>query len=279
MSVNSGRVVDVHLHPPIFSSLPEGWDAFMRDNQPEGSDWLRERYGTPEQLLQYLDENGVETALLLAEVAPATSALVTSEAVADFCMGQPRLLACASINPYLVSQPGRELERLVRERGVRGLKLYPSYAFFYPNDPMLSPLYAAAERLGVPVLVHTGTSVFPGSRLKYGDPLYLDDVAVDFPELKILLCHGGRTFWYDRAEALVRLHRNVYIDVAGLPPRKLPVYFPQLERLGHKFVFGSDWPGMPGDIRDNIAAIRQLPLSEEQIEGMLGGTAARLLGI
>ena len=68
--------------------------------------------------------------------------------------------------------------------------------------------------------------MFPGARLKYGDPLYLDDVAVDFPELAICLSHGGRPFWYDRAFALARLHRNVYIDAAGLPPRKLLDYFP-----------------------------------------------------
>lgn len=277
MSRSRTPIVDVHVHPPVRAPMPAGYAAWIRRNEPRGAEWLVARYGTPEQLLAYLDANGVDYALLLAEVAPITSAVVSNETVADFCAGHPRLLFAATINPYLVHDPGRELEQLVRERGARALKLYPTYAYFYPNDRLLAPVYAVAQRLGIPVLVHTGSSVFPGARLKYGDPLYLDDVAVDFPELVILLSHGGRPIWYDHAEALVRLHPNVYVDVAGLPPKNLPTYFPQLRRLAHKFVFGSDWPGIPGDIRDNLAAIRALPLDDEQKTALLGGTAARLL--
>lgn len=272
-------VVDLHVHPAVAAEMPAGFEAYLRAHRPEGLEGLLERYGRPEQMVAYLDENGVDYALILPEVAPITSAVVTNEAVAEFCRGQPRLLPCATINPYLVHEPARALERLVLDQGFRALKLYPTYVYFYPNDALLYPIYAVAERLGIPVLVHTGSSVFPGSRLKYGDPLYLDDVAVDFPGLSILLCHGGRPIWYDRAEALARLHPNVYVDVAGLPPHKLPSYFPQLDRLAHKFVFGSDWPGLPGEIRDNVAAIRALPLAEEAKELILGGTAARLLRI
>ncbi|RMG93858.1 MAG: amidohydrolase, partial [Candidatus Dadabacteria bacterium] len=134
------------------------------------------------------------------------------------------------------------------------------------------------QELGWPVMVHTGSSVFRGAKLKYGDPLHLDEVAVDFPELTLLMVHGGRGFWYDRAEFLAGLHPNLYLEISGLPPRKLLSYFPGLERIHRKVVFGSDWPGNPG-IRANVEAIRQLPLSEAAKEAILGGNAARILGL
>lgn len=188
------------------------------------------------------------------------------------------MIPFANVNPYLTANPAREVERCVRELGMRGLKLYPTYQYFYPNDRMLYPVYARACELGVPVMVHTGSSVFAGARMKYGDPLYLDDVAVDFPDLPLLLVHGGRGFWYDRAFFLARLHPNVYLEVAGLPPQKLLAYFPELDRIADKVIYGSDFPGMPY-IKENIETIRGLPLPEEAKEKILGGNAARILGL
>jgi predicted TIM-barrel fold metal-dependent hydrolase len=140
------------------------------------------------------------------------------------------------------------------------------------------PLYHAAQELGIPVLVHTGSSVFKGTRMKYGDPLHLDDVAVDFPRLNLVMAHAGRGFWYDRAFFLSKLHFNVYMEVSGLPPSKLLTYFPELDRITEKVIFGSDWPGMPW-IRRNMEAIGRLPLSAEGVDNILGGNAARLLHI
>jgi len=166
----------------------------------------------------------------------------------------------------------------IRRRSWRGLKLGPTYGHFYPNDAVLYPAYAVAQEKGIPVLVHTGTSVFKGSKLKYGAPLLLDEIAVDFPDLVIVQAHSGRGFWYDQAFTLARYHQNVYMELAGLPPHKLFIYFPQLERLADKVLFGSDYPGVPS-LRGNIEAIRALPLSEEAKEKILGGNARRLLGV
>jgi hypothetical protein len=236
-------------------------------------------FSRPERFIQLMDEHGVDYACILAEIAPITSGLATNEYVRDFCAASARLIPIATVNPFLHHEPARLLERLVREEDFRGLKLYPTYAQFYPNDRMLYPVYARAEALGIPVQVHTGSSVFRGSRLKYGDPLFLDDVAVDFPDLTLLITHGGRPFWYDRAVALCRLHSNVFIDLAGLPPQRLLDYFPELPRLPGKFIFGSDWPGVPKGIAANIAAIRALPISDEAKASILGETAARLYRI
>lgn len=272
-------IFDVHIHPVCVEALTPGYVEWLRDFTGLTPEQARERYGAPERLLAYLDENGVDAAAILAHHNPITSGRSSSELVAKLCAASPRLLPIGTVNPHLVAPTGREVERLAREVGCRGLKLYPTYDHFYPNDRVLYPLYAAAEALGLPVQVHTGSSIFRGARLKYGDPLYLDDVAVDFPGLKLLLSHGGRPFWFQQAFTLARLHPNVYIDLAGLPPRKLLEYFPDLPRLADKFVFGSDWPGIPGHIRDNVAALRALPLSDAALEAILWRTGARLYGL
>jgi predicted TIM-barrel fold metal-dependent hydrolase len=183
----------------------------------------------------------------------------------------------ANINPYVTGDPISEFRRCVEE-GHRGFKFYPVYQHFYPNDPRLYPIYALLQEAGLPAMFHTGSSTFPGARLAYGDPLFLDDVAVDFPELTIIMCHAGRGFWYDRAFFLARLHPNMHLDVTGLPPQKLLSYFPELETLSTKLLFGSDWPAIT-DIAANMAAIRNLPLREETKRNILGENAARLLGI
>ena len=134
---------------------------------------------------------------------------------------------------------------MVRDLGFRGLKLYPTYNYFYPNDPVLYPVYAKAEELGIPVAWHTGTSAFPASRLKYGDPIHIDDVAADFPRLTAVITHSGRPIWYDTAYTLARMRENVYMEVSGLPPKRLLTYFPDLERVSDKVLFGSGWPSVP----------------------------------
>jgi hypothetical protein len=223
-----------------------------------------------------MDECGVDYTVILAELAPVTTGICTNEDVAAFCAFSPRLLPYASINPHRSLRPAEELRRLVCDRGFRGLKLYPTYQYFYPNDAMLYPLYAVAQELGIPVSLHLGSSVFAGSRIKYGDPIGLDDVAVDFPDLALLMCHCGRPFWYDQAFGLARLHRNLYLEISGLPPQKLLTYFPELERVADKVIFGSDFPGV-SRIAANIEAIRALPLSPVTKDKILGGNAARLL--
>ena len=272
-------VVDVHVHTAYTNPTPDSFAQYVvRNTGRELGDFMAE-FGNPRRYVELMDENGIDYSCVLAEIAPITSGLATNEYVREFCAASPRLLPVCSLNPFLHHEPARLLERLVREEGFRGLKLYPTYAQFYPNDAKLYPVYAKAEELGIPVQVHTGSSVFRGSRLKYGDPLHLDDVAVDFPDLTILVTHGGRPFWYDHASALCRFHPNVYVDVAGLPPHKLLTYFPELPRLAEKFVFGSDWPGIPGRLADNVAAIGALPIPDGARAAILGGTAMRLYRI
>jgi len=271
-------VIDFHVHTAFYQTATKGYEELIRAQWGDKAEDMMRTYRSPKAFLELMDECGIDYAVVLAELAPVTTGISDNQYVAGFCSESPRLIPFASVNPAMCTNPAQELERLVRDGGFRGLKLYPTYQHYYPNEARMYPLYAKAQELRIPVMLHVGSSVFAGSRLKYGDPIYIDDVAVDFPDLVLIQSHSGRPFWYDKAFALARLHENVYMEVAGLPPSRLLHYFPELERLAHKVIYGSDWPGVP-TIKENIEAIRCLEIGEEAKTKILWGNAARILGI
>jgi len=271
-------VVDFHMHPISYQTFQPsalGWIQKII-SQRYDFEQFRSQYSDPETFVRMLRESGIDYAVVMAELCPITTGICTNEYVAEFCQGRQELIPFASINPATDLAPAEKLEDLITRLGFRGLKLYPTYQHFYPNDRKLYPLYSVAQARDIPVMLHTGSSVFEGARLKYGDPLHLDDVAVDFPRLKLLMVHSGRGFWYDRAYFLAKMHKNVYMEIAGLPPHNLLKYFPELGRIAHKVIYGSDWPGV-ADLAENLEAIRRLPLTQEQKDLILGGNALRLL--
>ncbi|HCW52039.1 MAG TPA: metal-dependent hydrolase [Clostridiales bacterium] len=276
--VASAPVVDFHVHPLVEGAAKPWVVEWMRERFGPGLEERLAAFTDPDVLAAFFRSCGVDYVCLLAEDSPVTTGTTSNEKVAELCAGRPQFIPFCSLNPHLVNRPARELRRLVETHGFRGLKMYPTYQMFYPNDRELYPVYAVAEELGLPVMFHTGSSVFRGSRIKYGDPLHMDDLAVDFPDLVIIMAHSGRGFWYDRAYFLTRLHPNLYMEISGLPPRRLLEYFPELERVADKVIWGSDWPGVP-DVSGNIKALRDLPLKDETKEKILGGNAARLLGL
>ncbi|MFQ5915636.1 MAG: amidohydrolase family protein [Nitrospinota bacterium] len=272
-------VVDFHCHMAYYENVTDSYARYLAQMAGMAYEDLVERFGSPEAFLRLLDEYGVDYAVILAETSPISAGISTNEQVIEFCSGSDRLIPFGTVNPYLDHRPARAVRDLAERGAIRGLKLYPNYQYFSPNDATLYPVYAVAEGLGLPIMFHTGSSILPGSRMKYADPLLLDDVAVDFPDLVIIQCHGGRPFWHDRSFVLCRLHENVYIDVAGLPAHRLLRYFPEMERLAGKFLFGSDWPGVPRTIRQNVEAVRTLGLPEEAVRMVLGGNAAHILAL
>jgi uncharacterized protein len=283
-------LIDFHIHVSRREHSRSWVLEFTQAQFGEGDVWaVLEPLLTPAGLRQHLRANGIDWAVALAEVSPATSGNTPNEYVADLCaqanaLPEPpsgprgRLIPFASLNPFMVNDLAFELEWLVKEFGFRGLKAYPVYQHHYMNDSRMYPLYAKAQELGVPLLVHTGSSVFKGARIKYGDPLHLDDVAIDFPNLTILMAHSGRPFWYAQAFWMARRHANVYLELSGLPGKKLLEYFPDLERLADKVVYGSDWPSNI-DLRRNVEAILSLPLKDATKEKILWENAARILQV
>lgn len=271
-------IVDFHFHvtrgKEYQLSVAKGLKELSGWEDPEGDPG---RILTQQGVARFLEDSGVDYAVALAELGYASTILPTNEDVAEFCRGVPRLIPFCQINPFLVSHPGRALEHYVNDLGFKGVKLHPSFNQYYPNDSLIYPLYSRAEEMGVPVIVHTGFSTLTGARLKYGDPLCLDDVMVDFPGLKLIQAHGGRGFWYDRALFLTRLHENLFMDISGIPPQRLLHFYPDLEKSADKVLFGSDWPG-PG-LKAGVGAVQMLPIGDEAKSKILGGNAVHVLGL
>ncbi|MBI5653515.1 MAG: amidohydrolase [Chloroflexi bacterium] len=271
-------VIDFHTHIGRYE-MYQSWvqDLYDKNLGTDARAQLDELL-TPRGYDAYLEACGVDYACCLAEENPKTTGMIPNAWVAEFCAGQKRLIPFCNINPFLHARPADAFAHCIKNLGMRGIKLMPGYQGYHANDRQMYPIYARAEEWQIPVLVHTGSSIFRGFRLRYANPLDLDDVAVDFPNLTIVMAHSGRGVWYDEAFFLARLRENVFMEVAGLPPQKLLDYFPELERLADKVIFGSDFPGGP-DIKKNLDAVRVLPLKDDTKEKILGGNAARLLGI
>ena len=193
------------------------------------------------------------------------------------------LIPFASIDPAKGRKGVEEARRLVRDHGVRGFKFHPSVQAFWPDDPAACPLYEAIQEMGVPALFHSGQTGIGsglrgggGIRLKYSDPMRLDDVAVDFPDLTIIIAHPSFP-WQDAALAVASHKPNVYIDLSGWSPKYFP---PQLVKyanslLKHKVLFGSDFPLISPDrwMKDFDALgmkdeVRPLVLKENAIRAL-----------
>jgi predicted TIM-barrel fold metal-dependent hydrolase len=193
------------------------------------------------------------------------------------------LIPFASIDPHKGKLGAREARRLVAEFGVQGFKFHPTMQGFFPNDRMAYPLYEAIAETGKPALFHTGqTGVGAGMRggngmrLKYSNPLYLDDVAVDFPDLPIILAHPSFP-WQEEALSVATHKPNVYIDVSGWSPKYFPKILVQHANtlLKKKVLFGSDWPMITPERW--LADFEKIDIKEDVRPLILKDNAAKLL--
>jgi uncharacterized protein len=176
---------------------------------------------------------------------------ISNEKVAEFAAEHSDIMiAFASLDPTRGAAAVEEAKRLVASGGIKGLKLHPPLQQFFANDKIAYPLYAVFAEAGLPVLFHTGHSGIgtgmPGGggvRLKYGNPMHVDDVAVDFPTLKIILAHPSFP-WQDEAISVCLHKPTVYIDLSGWSPKYFPPILIQYANtlLKHKMLFGSDYP-------------------------------------
>ena len=195
------------------------------------------------------------------------------------------LIAFASIDPAKGKLGAREARRLVRDFGIRGFKFHPTQQAFYPNDRSAYVLYEAICEAGVPALFHTGQTAvgagMPGGmnmRLKYSNPMLLDDVAADFPDMKIVLAHPSFP-WQEEALAVATHKPNVYIDLSGWSPKYFPKILVQYANtlLKHKMLFGSDWPAITPDRW--LSDFEKLEIKPDVRPLILKQNAVKLLGL
>ena len=277
------RVTDCHVHiQPWWEMRPEML-ALITRGRPD-VDALNQMMKSPAQFLRHMDAEGVQRAVLVNYPSPDLMGFTerVNEYVAEYCRAAPdRLIPMGGVHPRFTKDAAAAV-RQAHEQGVRALKLHPPHMAVEPNAYLhgldaLRALYEEAQRLGMPVMIHTGTSIFPGARSRTGEPMPVDDVAVDFPDLTIILAHGGRPLWMEQAVFLVRRFPQVHMDVSSIPPRRLLHYFPRLAEMADKVLYGSDWPA-PGvrGMGEGLREFRELGLPEDVQRKLLQDNAERL---
>jgi predicted TIM-barrel fold metal-dependent hydrolase len=212
--------------------------------------------------------------------------MVPNDKVVEFAAENADIaMAFASIDPSRGAEGVREARRLVKGGGIRGLKLHPPIQCFAPNDRMAYPLYEVFAEAKLPVLFHTGHSGIgtglPGGggiRLKYGNPMLIDDVAVDFPEMPIILAHPSFP-WQDEAISVCLHKPTVYIDLSGWSPKYFSPTLVQYANtlLKHKVLYGSDYPVLTPDRW--LADFQQINFKEDVRPLILKENAVRLFGL
>jgi uncharacterized protein len=282
--------IDVHTHvqASIHDDLAaaEGGDGFraMADYFKAGR---VPRFTVP-MLAEYYRERGMAAVVFGVDAAyrsgrePSPS---NEEIAEQAALHGDALIPFASIDPHRGEAGVRAVRRLAERYGVRGFKFHPTLQGFFPNDAMAYPLYEVIAEYDLIALFHTGHTGagagVPGGgglRLKYSNPMYIDDVAVDFPELRIILAHPSFP-WQDEALS-VALHKpTVYIDLSGWSPKYFP---PQLVHyantlLKDKVLFGSDFPMITPDRW--LADFANLDIRDEVRPKILKDNAARLFGL
>jgi uncharacterized protein len=258
MNIDELIAIDVHTHAeePCGTHADDGYDDFQAA--------MAKYFGAPYKHPPTMDETAAyyRARKIGAVIFPVDAERETgfrryaNEEVAEKAAeNSDVLIPFASIDPAKGKAGAREARRLVREFGIRGFKFHPTMQGFYPNDRSAYVLYEAIAEAGLPALFHTGQtgvgSGMPGGngmRLKYSNPMYLDDVAVDFPDMPIILAHPSFP-WQEEALAVAQHKPNVYIDLSGWSPKYFPPILVKYANsiLKHKVLFGSDWPVISPD--------------------------------
>jgi predicted TIM-barrel fold metal-dependent hydrolase len=222
-----------------------------------------------------------------------------NDAIAGVVRADPdRFIGFASVNPAYegVDAAVAELTRAITQLGLSGLKLYPMYQHWAANDTQLAfPIYAAAEELGIPVMIHQAGSTRIDAKLELGRPAMLDDVGREFRDLRVIIAHCGIP-WVDEALYLLTKHPNFFTElsylIATLTRRDLFLLLSRCEPMFvplEKIFFGTDYPGFlyePVALREKLMTVneeadglRMAPIADEKLDGIMGDNFARLVGL
>ena len=277
--------IDIHTHAEVGRTgedglLPEWRDAAAAYFKGGGKP-------TPDDVAAYYRERNMVAVIFTVDAETVTGRpAVRNEEIAEAAAANPDvLIPFASIDPNKGERGVEEAKRLIRDFGMRGFKFHPNIQAFFPNDRVVYPFYEAIQEAGLPALFHTGHSGIgsglPGGggiRLKYSNPMYVDDVAVDFPDLKIVLAHPSFP-WQDEAISVALHKQQVYIDLSGWSPKYFPPQLIQYANtaLRDRILFGSDYPMITPDRW--LADFEQAPFKDEVRPLILKENAARLLGL
>jgi predicted TIM-barrel fold metal-dependent hydrolase len=271
--------IDVHVHLEVdqASATDQAARAYFGESGAP-----RE----PKALAEYFRSRRMAFVVFTVDERLSGRPQVSNDEVVRFAADNPDVvIAFASLDPTRGPEAIREARRLLDTGHIHGLKLHPPSQQFFANDPAVYPLYELFAEAKLPVLIHTGHSGIgtglPGGggiRLKYGNPMYIDDVAVDFPDLPIIMAHPSFP-WQDEAISICLHKPTVYIDLSGWSPKYFPPNLVQYAntRLKHKVLYGSDYPWITPDRW--LADFATIPIKDEVRPLILKENAAGLFGI
>jgi len=297
-------IIDLHVHMAIEGQrmwTPRVWDL-LYEQYPERSGDIRRYETDPGRFRKDLQSVGIDRVVLLAEDSIETG-LVPNDYILEYSRDDSDFYV-----PFLALNPNRtgsfrdrpsrfeenvrlccdRLEQLA-EQGFRGIKDYGSYNHLPFGAEAMLPFYEKGVELNLPILFHTGVSMFDSeTSVAFASPEGLGELASTFPDLTIIIGHGGGRDHFGTAYGLAKRHANVYLEVSGIPPHRVPHHFFErgfdLNRIPEKLVFGSDYPALPNGLEGigkNIESYRALGksgiLSTESLEGLLGANAHRIL--
>jgi uncharacterized protein len=276
------RAIDFHVHLPT----PDWLDGSMAGYIEAAEAYFRSpvQRSTLDDLAERYREIEVMAVLLAWDAETATGRpRVPNETVAEACRAYPDVFTgFGSVDPHKGNTAVAEIEQIATA-GLRGVKFHPSLQAFAPDDPAYWPIFAACQEHGLIALFHTGTSGIgagrpggQGIRLDYAQPIRLDPVAAAHPDLTIVAAHFGWP-WHMELIAIALHKTNVYIDISGWSPRRIPpeVIRELRGRLCDQFLWGSDFPLLTPE--RCLAEFDALDLPAEVADKVLRGNAARIL--
>jgi uncharacterized protein len=271
-------VTDAHVHVNRFDLMRPEARALIEANPTFP---LMQRFvQSPHAFVDHLDRQGIWQAWLINYCAPHVvgyGSEVNDWAAAYAAVAPDRLVAVGGYEPRTDGDGATAVERL-HGLGIRGLKVHPVHQHLAADDPRLEAAFGACARLGMPAIVHTGTSRFPGADNGFADPAPLDAVLRRHPDLQVVLAHGGRPHHTRQALELVQRHDNAWLELSSCPPARLRDYFGDLEQVADRTLWGSDWPGpgVPG-MAENVEAFLALGLDTRACHLILHDNAEALL--
>jgi predicted TIM-barrel fold metal-dependent hydrolase len=279
------EAIDVHTHVEISS---DGHDPMPPHLREASQRYFKGSGGTPtadDVVAHYRERNMVAVVFTVDYESKSGRPPVANEEIAAAAAANPDvLIPFASVDPARLDAPERA-RALISDHAVRGFKFHPNLQEFFPNDRAAYPLYEVIAEAQLPALFHTGHSGIgsglPGGggvRLKYSNPIYVDDVAADFPEMPIVLAHPSFP-WQDEALSIAMHKPEVYIDLSGWSPKYFPPQLVQYANtlLKRQVLFGSDYPMITPERW--LADFEQVDIRDEVRPLILKENAARLLGL
>jgi predicted TIM-barrel fold metal-dependent hydrolase len=251
MNVDNLIAIDVHTHAEVSCHQP--CDAFGEEFDHAKVKYFKSgKLPTIAETIALYRENKIGLVMFTvdSEFEMGRRRIPNEEIAEAAAANSDIMLAFGSVDPHKGKLGVREMRRLLADHGVAGFKFHPTCQGFFPNDRMAYPMYEVIAEHGLPAVFHSGHSGMGsgmkgggGLRLKYSNPIYLDDVAVDFPDMKIVIAHPSWP-WQDEALSVCLHKPNVYIDLSGWSPKYFPPQLVQYANtlLKHKMLFGTDFP-------------------------------------